>query len=164
MDIIVEGGSINIGGLVGHLQSGEIKSSSSIGDIRSGHSWIGGLVGLNSGNISQSWASGNASGLVKIGGLVGHNTGNISQSWASGNAYGTGSGGEIGGLVGLNTGNISQSWTNGTVTGTRNNAYVGGLIGHQERGTITQTWNNSSVSSGGSFIGGLIGLRNSRRW
>ena len=70
---------------------------------------VGGLIGINKGIISNSYASGNVSGNEDIGGLVGQNEGGkITNSYAAGTIAGTSS---VGGLVGLNSsGNIMHSY------------------------------------------------------
>ena len=70
---------------------------------------VGGLIGINEGIISNSYAAGNVSGNEDIGGLVGQNTGGeITNSYATGTTTGTS---YIGGLVGLNfNGNIMHSY------------------------------------------------------
>jgi len=59
----------------------------------------GGLAGVNSGTITNSYATGNVtSGGALVGGLVGQNTGTISNAYATGNVIDAG--GYSGGLVG----------------------------------------------------------------
>jgi hypothetical protein len=70
----------------------------------------GGLVGANSGTISQSYATGAVSGTsLDAGGLVAENSGTITQSFASGNVSGVSDGSatpQLGGLAAQNTGTI----------------------------------------------------------
>ena len=162
----------NVGGLVGLLQSGEIKNSNSSGAVLAitlGFSQsfsYGGLVGRNNGaRIIKSWASGNISNNNNSsvsqyhGGLVGRNNwGSISQSWASGNIFSDGQADQfVGGLVGeLSGGSIKNSWATSEITafGTR----IGGLVGNlTENGSISQSWASGNVSSSASRIGGLVG-------
>ena len=72
-------------------------------------SFVGGLIGVNKGIISNSYAAGNVSGNEDIGGLVGrHEGGEITNSYATGTIAGTS---YVGGLVGLNSsGNIMHSY------------------------------------------------------
>ena len=76
---------------------------------------IGGLIGVNEGIISNSYAAGNVSGNEDIGGLVGQNTGGeITNSYATGATTGTS---YVGGLVGLNSnGNIMHSYWDKTTS------------------------------------------------
>ena len=78
------------------------------GDDEDGSS-VGGLIGINKGIISNSYAAGNVSANKNVGGLVGQNTGGeIINSYATGTTTGTS---YVGGLVGLNfNGNIMHSY------------------------------------------------------
>ena len=147
------------GGLVGNLQNGgSIKNSNSSGSVSAlgGSTRIGGLVGNNSGTISNSWASGNISnnGNNNVGGLLGNNisSGVISNSWASGNVSGNI---QVGGLVGLNLNKIRNSWASGEVIG---NSAIGGLVGANAFGLsiISNSWASGEVT-GTSDVGGLVG-------
>ena len=72
-------------------------------------SFVGGLIGVNEGIISNSYAAGNVSANKNVGGLVGqHKAGKITNSYAAGTTTGTS---YVGGLVGLNSsGNIMHSY------------------------------------------------------
>ena len=126
----------------------------------------GGLVGFNSsGTITQSSATGDVSMSgddVAAGGLVGVNSGTISQSFASGTVTltdsATTSGNDAGGLVGVNDdGAISQSYATGSVTLSGGAAsFGGGLVGAKENGgTIDQSYSLGTVSA--TTAGGLVG-------
>ena len=118
---------------------------------------MGGLVGLNRGPITKSYASGNVSGTrsssSQIGGLVGFNDkANITNSYATGSVSGSGS--AIGGLVGgtFSTFTITNSYATGSVSGTGSN--IGGLVGILNvGGTISNSyWLDSSASRGGTNV------------
>lgn len=101
----------------------------------------GGLVGLNEGTITRSYASGAVTGGPNswVGGLVGWNHTNWGPTPPV-NSYG---------------GIISASYANGLVTGTEK---VGGLIGASTGGQVRQSYSSSPmVASTGSDIGGLAG-------
>ena len=70
---------------------------------------VGGLIGINKGIISNSYAAGNVSANKNVGGLVGrHEGGEITNSYATGTTTGTS---YVGGLAGLNSsGNIMYSY------------------------------------------------------
>ena len=70
---------------------------------------VGGLIGINKGIISNSYAAGNVSANKNVGGLVGrHEGGEITNSYATGTTTGTS---YVGGLAGLNSsGNIMHSY------------------------------------------------------
>lgn len=61
-----------VGGLAGRNDGGEIANSSASGDVSVGR-FVGGLVGLNSGKVTDSWATGKVSGSYVVGGLAGEN-------------------------------------------------------------------------------------------
>ena len=157
-----------VGGLVGYNYGGTISASYATGDV-TGTSTdpstdpstsIGGLVGFNYGDISDSHASGPVSGEKSIGGLAGVNWGvTISNSHATGRVTGTGTSELIGGLVGYNNGTISNSYASGAVTGDRE---VGGLVGQNEDGAISTSHatgdvTGTDIETNACCIGGLVG-------
>jgi filamentous hemagglutinin family protein len=144
-------GNTNVGGLVGE-NSGSISNSYATGSVLASVGYVGGLVGRNYGTISNSYATGSVSGDSQVGGLVGWNvSGSISNSYATGSVSGAS---DVGGLAGEHSGggSISNSYATGSVKG---DGKVGGLVG----------WNNGSVSTSyatgsvtGLFaVGGLVG-------
>ncbi|MBI5658973.1 MAG: S-layer family protein [Nitrosomonadales bacterium] len=143
-------GNINVGGLVGS-NSGAISNSYVSGSVSGSGDWVGGLVGGNSGTITNSYVSGTASGGSKVGGLAGYNSGSISNSYVSGGTINsTDSTANIGGLVGSNNGSINNSYvTNGTVV-SGGGSYSGGIGGlaGKNSGSIS-----NSYVSGGSVTG-----------
>ncbi len=152
----------------------------------SGDESVGGLVGLNSGTISDSSSAGQIAGEFNVGGLVGENYGfsaeypvSITNSYATGSVssgyYSTG------GLVGLNfavimksyaTGNVDSSDKVGGLVGVnqsqieqsfasgsvRGEEVVGGLVGYNGGGgSIRHSYSNSVLVLGESYVGGLVG-------
>ena len=120
-----------------------VEIDDSKGGVKGG-SDVGGLVGLNGGTVSNSYATGSVTGSSYVGGLVGGNStvnAIISNSYATGSVTGsvTGTGNyrDVGGLVGFNGGTVSNSYATGSVTGS---SYVGGLVG---RNYGTNTISNS---------------------
>ena len=105
------------------------------------------------GTIERSYATGSVSGQDRLGGLVGHNTGSVTDSYASGSVSGTGD--DRGGLVGWNEGgSVLRSYAVGLVSGTGDS--VNGLIGFNEDGTVTASYwdtQKSGHASGGSGTG-----------
>ena len=131
---------------------------------------IGGLVGLNSGTITTSYAhnstaDGGAGIGDYVGGLVGRNNGNISASYATGSTVngGAGSHDHVGGLVGFTSfgssiiAGYASSISNG---GMDNHDRVGGLVGGS-RGTIIASYASGSTANGDAGsrdrVGGLVG-------
>ena len=133
-----------------------INNLGMIGGSIKGSAYVGGLVGDNYANISNSYSTGSVTGTAnKVGGLIGQNRNALSNSFASGNVTGSS---YAGGLVGYNgsNGGISNSYATGSVTGTGN--YVGGLAG-QNNSVVLGIHNSYATGrvSGTDDIGGLIG-------
>ena len=175
-------------GMFGVVSSGAaIRNVGLVGGSASGYQFVGELVGVNSGTISNVYTTGGVSGgggaQSTTGGLVGQNSGTISNAYTTGNVNG---GGAVGGFVGKNFSTISYSYTTGKVTGSGNyvgglaghnygassaisnsyatgnvsgGAYVGGLSGENYNGTISNSYATGSVSGGGN-VGGLVGTSN----
>ena len=133
------------------------------------------MVGYNTGFVVYSYATGPVTSDRSAGGLVGyHQSKLINASYATGPvtgssagglvgtvatpreeatiraSYATGSvdGGTAGGLVGYvyNKGIITASYATGRVAGSR----TGGLVGRNERGTVTNSYWDTSTSGQGS--------------
>ena len=155
------------GGLVGQNEStGTISNSYATGSV-AGYEYLGGLVGVNSGSIDGSHATGNMSepfgdNAQYVGGLAGTNGGTISKSYSTGNITATGNVTWIGGFVGLSSGNtasISQCYSTGNVTQTGTGTGIGGFVG-QNYASISNSYATGNVS-GNTEVGGLIGENNS---
>jgi filamentous hemagglutinin family protein len=133
-----------------------------IGGSVVGHFFIGGLVGVNGGMISNSYTTGSVNGTNFVGGLVGKNLGTISNSYATGNVSGADYVGglvgatqytisyDVGGFVGAT---ISNSYATGNVSGTDR---VGGLVGSNFRSFVSNSYATGNVS-GVNEVGGLVG-------
>jgi len=141
-------------GLFGQTGSGARISNLALEavDVNGIGSYVGGLVGRNSGSITTSYSTGTVSGDSNVGGLVGWNEGSITSSYSTGTVSGKGN---VGGLVGRNFGgSITNSYSTGAVSGAGYG--VGGLVG-RHRGSITMSYSTGPVTgSGGS---GLVGSR-----
>ncbi|MCK5559371.1 MAG: hypothetical protein KAJ51_02215, partial [Thermoplasmata archaeon] len=145
-------GYFRVGGLVGK-NSGEISNSYVTGIVR-GEISVGGLTGRNYGSIINSYATGDVRGSDHVGGLVGYNDhGTILNSYATGSVWSSGGSYLIGGLVGTNRGTISNCYAMGSVTGW--GFLVGGLVG-SAGGSISNCY-ATGIVSGFRYIGGLIG-------
>ena len=143
-----------IGGLAGQIISGSVTSCSATSEVEGNISYVhhaGGLVGGNSGIISNCYSTGSVDGDDYIGGLAGENwEGSITNCYSNGSANGNY---EIGGLVGYQyQGNISYCFSTGFVNGSE---YFGGLVGLDEDGSITKCFwdiqtSGQSTSDGGT--------------
>jgi hypothetical protein len=144
-----------VGGLVGN-NSGTISNCSSTGAV-SGSYELGGLVGYNgSGTLTGCYATGSVSGYSFVGGLVGYNTwGTVSYCYSTGIVSGGYNSDYVGGLVGENSdnSNVTNCYAAGEVAGDYD---VGGLVGMNDHSTITRCYSSGSVS-GYMYIGGLLG-------
>ncbi len=145
-------GVANVGGLVG-LSSGEINNSYAAASVSGRGNYVGGLAGWVHGNINSSYAAGSVSGRSYfVGGLAGWVGGDINSSYATASVSGQG---RVGGLVGqVYLGEISNSYATGSVSGISN--YVGGLAG-LVRGNINSSYATGSVSGISNYVGGLVG-------
>ena len=140
----------------------------------SGAVCAGGLVGKNSGDILNSYATGNVSATstssdhlnnALAGGLVGSNSGDITNSYATGEVSATSSSSSAyaGGLAGSNSGSILNSYAAGEVSATAyGSAYAGGLVGYNSNsGSILNSYATGEVSATSTssypYAGGLVG-------
>jgi hypothetical protein len=107
-NIYAESGNY-VGALVGFLSDGTITNSYVDGGCVSGSSYVGGLVGINGGTITNCYTTGGVLGTEDVGGLVGENSNyvTITNCYAIGSVAGSYS---IGGLVGSNYGNVIASF------------------------------------------------------
>ena len=160
-----------LGGLVGHNEaSGTISNVSVSGTVGGLFNSLlsGGLVGLNNGTISDSYALANVSGggMSRVGGLVGQNgsfgggsVATITNSHASGDVVVSGEQSAAGGLVGRNTfgSTITGSYASGAVTGS-GTVTVGGFIG-ENSGNVTSSHATGAVTvaNKGAVAGGFVG-------
>ncbi len=118
---------------------------------------VGGMVGLNMGEIRDSYATGSVSvqyHYAGAGGLVGNNEGAVSGSHTDVSMSCDERGGTIGGLVGRNKGTISDSHAIGSVL-CLDSDRLGGLTG-SNWGTINNSYATGDIV-GDRSVGGLIG-------
>jgi hypothetical protein len=152
--ITITGGSSSVGGIAGS-NYGLLTDCHAAGSVY-GTDGSGGLAGSNSGIITNCYAVCSVEGVTDTGGLVGTNwEGIISQSYATGSVHGLDS--CTGGLVGYNVlekSTITACYATGSVSGTDS---VGGLVGYLGDSTITHCYATGQVSSTGTSVGGLVG-------
>ena len=140
------GMGVYVGCLVG-LNDGWVSNCQAAGTV-TGDYYLGGLVGWNSGTVSNCYATGNVGGHDNVGGLVGGNyNGMISNSYATGDV----SGDYVGGLVDANDGTVLNCYATGSVSG----YYVGGGLVAENYGTVSNCYATGNVW-GGDYAGGLI--------
>jgi hypothetical protein len=138
----------------GAIRNIGLKNTNVIGDR-----WVGALVGVNVGTISDSQADGDIKGNMSVGGLSGTNESNgfVNNSYSSGNVYGVN---HVGGLVGWN-GNHSVVVNSCSTSNVKGEEWrIGGLVGTTYRGTISNSCAAGNVY-GGSAVGALAGSSSS---
>ncbi|MHC4395813.1 MAG: GLUG motif-containing protein [Planctomycetota bacterium] len=157
-------------GLFGRIVSvGEVKNLG-IENINitggNGFGYLGGLCGVNSGTISDCYATGSVTGgngSEYLGGLCGRNSGTISDCYATGSLTGGASSVFLGGLCGVNVGTIStisNCYATGSLTGGDVSSFLGGLCGvNDNHGTISNCYATGSLTGGAGAwgFGGLCG-------
>lgn len=175
--VIAGSNSANAGGLVG-TNGGALGNSfsDSAVTVQTGVSLgasagLGGVVGINNGNVqyvdSLGVTNGGATNSSNIGGIIGTNNGNMYSGYNESIVSGKDN---VGGIIGENDGGINYTveedgtvtWSKGTVenvvnatgvTGTGNN--VGGLLG-ANIGSVENGRNNGTIT-GNDYVGGLVG-------
>ena len=139
-------------GLFGYSNGGTISNVGIIGGSVRGNRYVGGLMGNNNANMTNSYATGSVTGTSDVGGLVGVNYhGTITNSYATGSVTGKS---YVGGLLGYSSGSITNGYATGNII-SNNGYYVGGLVGYGS-GHITNSYATGSVT-GTSYVGGLLG-------
>lgn len=141
-------------GLFGYLDSGASVTNLGLDtvSVNGTGDYIGGLAGVNSGNVTSCFNTGTIIGSSVVGGLTGANEydSSITTSYSIGTITGDSL---VGGLVGNNLfGNIISSYGAGTITG---DEYIGGLVGWNTGG-ITASYSTGMVT-GNNNVGGLVG-------
>ncbi len=152
-DLYIDRESTKRIGLFGYTGSDANITDIGLKDVNiTGYYGVGGLIGVNFGSVSDSYATGSVTGSSYVGGLVGLNfEGSISSSYSTGSVNG---GNHTGGLTGYNYNRVSNSYSTSSVAGENN---VGGLIGINGEGSVSNSYTTGSVTGSGEKIGGLIG-------
>ena len=170
------------GGIFGE-NTGNIDHSSLKNEVKgevSGVNNVGGLIGINSGNIAGGRGDYNNqkntyykyqiynNGTIKaengsnIGGLIGYNkNGSLTAGYNTGNIAASGSK-NVGGIVGTNEGTVDQVFNtimtadkqNETIVGGNN---VGAIIGDNTKGTLTNAYSTTEVNDS---VDNLVGTGN----
>jgi len=115
----VSGSNYHVGGLVGFSGNSAITESYATGSVSTtgaSSNYYGGLVGyISGGSITDSYATGSVNGYYRVGGLVGGLASNITNSYSTGQV--TGLGPDLGGLVGWNDGTVTASYYDSDTSG-----------------------------------------------
>jgi RHS repeat-associated protein len=132
-------------------QSSEISNVKLTNVNITGNQDVGGIVGLNLGNVKKCYVSGDVSGTDFVGGIVGDNYGGlITESYTTASVSGTDF---VGGFVGgLFEGTLSDSFATGPVVGTDR---VGGFVGGND--DIIEDCYSLGLVMGSTSVGGFCG-------
>lgn len=154
-----------LGGVVGvNTEKGNVQYVDSLGVTNggsTGSSNVGGVIGINKGNMYSGYNESIVSGSSNVGGIIGNNSSTVSNVVNATSVTGkdkddTDISEYVGGLVGTNSGSVTNGRNNGTITGTD---YVGGMVGNNAAGsTLTNLVNDSSAAiTGEKYVGGIAG-------
>ena len=141
---------------------------------------IGGVIGLNKGNIENISFKGSVETGGNLGGLIGRNNGyieNVAFEGFVGFGYG-----KIGGIVGYNTGSIKKATASGKIQSRISptsgyESYIGGIAGYVENGLVIENCKNNAdiadsttrvyIKNSGytnvgvhTYVGGIVGYVN----
>ena len=135
-------------GLFGYLAPGGKVSQVGVENVNiTGMLFVGGLVGKNTGTVSNSYFTGSVTGHYMVGGLVGGNGGTVSNSYSIGNVSGNIS---VGGLVGGGSSDtVSNSFWDTETSGQATSAGGTGKTTAQMKYIATfSAWDIIAVTSG----------------
>lgn len=171
-------GHDNVGGILGKNTGKNVENVSNAarvtGEAASGDTsdYVGGLVGSNSGSITNGRNNGKITGSQYVGGLVGNNaSGSKLSNLVNDEAASIIGDNYVGGIAGRNYGTISANdeglVNRGSITG---QMYVGGVAGSNEEGGIientissialhvkTPATNNPEDPGNPKYFGGVVG-------
>jgi len=155
----VTGEERRIGGLIGFTGGTHVEECYSSSDVTTETAdQVGGLIGLNAGIISVSYATGTVTGYSYVGGLVGsHEADEINTSFANTTVEATGDDAEVGGFVGAVDGDhtITESYALGSIEA-ENASSLGGFVG-ESKGEITDSYTAVEVNGTGTDVGAFVG-------
>ena len=147
-------------GLFGSVQGGTIENLGVKNSYIRGQSYVGGIVGDNSGTIQNCYTAGNISASDNVGGIAGNNSGNIQYCYNIGFFQGLF---YVGGIAGNNSGTIRFCYNSGRAIGRRD--YIGGIAGNNTSGYafIEYCYNAGSIyrSASGYNVGSVTGYNDS---
>lgn len=138
------------GGLIGNIFDSSVKNCYAKGNVAGNYG--GGLIGggSGSGNIENSYATGNVSTTNDAGGLVGHTWSAITirNCYATGNVYSNPAlgYGYAGGIIGDNQGMVENCYATGKVESTLSGR-TGGIAGQSKAGYTVSgcVWNKETT-------------------
>jgi len=158
-NVMIDGANITgdspVGGLVG-VNKGQLTNVTVTGPV-SGTGRVGGLIGLNENRMTDATAMGPVTGSNEVGGLIGNNEATVINASSAGKV--TVSGDFVGGLIGISGGRVTNVSAAGDVILSDDAEpadFVGGLIGISTDQVISASA-TGDVTASGDYVGGLIG-------
>lgn len=149
-------GADYVGGIVGNSANGKITNCYNTGYV-GGVEYIGGVVGTSSNEtVSYCYNDGTISAYTYAGGVSGNNQSLLTDSYNTGFVKVL-EGEYAGGITSFNNNStIKNCYNAGIVNGVTS---VGGITGYNAgTGTIYNSFNSSSITGSGYYIGGIVGL------
>lgn len=151
----------NVGGIAGSTSKDTILSNIIANVDVTGNEKVGGIVGNNSGIITNCYNNGNVTGVVELtGGITGFNDGLIIKCNNTGDA--SSSYDFIGGIAGYNSGNIKLCSNSGNIKSP--GSYIGGIAGENLTkymdALISNCYNTGDITSSydeDGYLGGIVG-------
>ncbi len=167
----VSGGEmgINVGGIVGQNSGGSVTNCTFSGSVNGRIATnVGGIVGLNSGSVTDCTNSGGVSGKGNVGGVVGDNSGSVTDC-SNTSGFSINGSGNFGGVVGNNSGSVTDCSNSGGFSVPMTNppssasGNLGGVVGQNSGADarITSCYNTGDLCNNfpsGSFDGNLGGV------
>lgn len=148
-------GANSVGALIGQNESLNISKVYSSGSV-AGEDGVGGLIGLNDGNLTDAYSTATTTGNILSGGLIGSNNGNITKSFSTGAVLGAGT---RGGLVATGTaGLISKSFWDTESSGVATSA--GGVGKNTEEMKTISTFTNDDWDFDNTWRIGTYPIKN----
>ena len=149
-----------------------LSVSGSVSVSGPGSIYVGGVVGMNNGTVTNCYNTGNvsvkSSDISNVGGVVGYNdsSSTVENCYNTGKVSGPNSViSNVGGVVGDNGGTVINCYNTGSVTGvtgvTGSSDFVGGVVGQNFGGTVENCYNTGTVSSSGGHVDGVVGYNDS---
>lgn len=138
-------------GVIG--DSGSVEEIGIEGASVVGYQDVGGLAGINNGEVADSYVDADVGGFAAVGGLVGNNRGEISSSYSIGEVNATGN--SVGGVVGTNTGNLTEAYAGTILTVEPDSTGTGGAVGAGFGNSANVYWdtNVSGTTESGAGTG-----------
>ena len=148
----VIGSSVYVGGIVG-VNGGSISECRVVCNNTTGKNFVGGVYGNGSASITSCHVRGNVNGDDYVGGIAGNDSGNITNTNFCGNVTGNN---RVGGICGKTSSDITNSYAVAYVVASGNR--VGGIIGelNGQYTTLTDCYVSGTVF-GNEEVGGLVG-------